>query len=237
LPGDRKGLARLRHHTQAKCKRHAWGIAPGRRRVSSVRIMREYGIPRPDVLITSLGTEIHYSPGLTRDRVWSRHVDHLWHHWEAERILEDIPGLEKQSKLEQSVFKLSYYIDPDVAPSMQEIRSLLHMRELTVNVVQSFGQFLDIVPVRASKGFALRWYCDQREVPVEQVLAAGGSGADEDMMRGNTLAVLVANRHHEELSDLAEAERIFFATRPFAGGILEALEHYDFFGACRAPEE
>jgi sucrose-phosphate synthase len=235
LLGDRTSLAELLRVVQANRKRAAWGIATGRRLDSALRIMRQYGIPRPDVLITSLGTEIHYAPGLTRDRVWSRHVDHLWHRWELTRILEDLPGLERQAKSEQSVFKLSYYIDPDVAPSVQEIRRLLHTHELSVNVVHSFGQYLDIVPVRASKGFALRWYCDQREVPVEQVLAAGGSGADEDMMRGNTLAVVVANRHHEELSDLTEAERIFFATRPFAGGILEALEHYDFFGACRAP--
>jgi len=40
---------------------------------------------------------------------------------------------------------------------------------------------------------------------------AGGSGADEDMMRGNTLAVVVANRHHEELSQLIDQQRIYFA--------------------------
>jgi len=54
-------------------------------------------------------------------------------------------------------------------------------------------------------------------------------------MRGNTLAVVVANRHHEELSELAEADRIFFSERPRAGGILEAIDHYDFFGECRSP--
>jgi len=55
-------------------------------------------------------------------------------------------------------------------------------------------------------------------------------------MRGNTLAVVVANRHHEELSSLVETDRVFFATRHWAGGVLEAIEHYDFFGACRSPE-
>ena len=57
----------------------------------------------------------------------------------------------------------------------------------------------------------------------------------ETMMRGDTLAVVVANRHHEELSELAGSRDIFFATRPHAAGILEAIEHYDFFGACRVP--
>jgi sucrose-phosphate synthase len=57
------------------------------------------------------------------------------------------------------------------------------------------------------------------------------------MMRGNTLAAVVANRHDEELSDLAEIDRIYFAKAAHAGGILEAMEYYDFFGACRVPEQ
>jgi len=48
--------------------------------------------------------------------------------------------------------------------------------------------------------------------------------------------VVVANRHHEELSQLADLERVYFAERPFAFGILEAIEHYDFFRTCRVPE-
>jgi sucrose-phosphate synthase len=56
------------------------------------------------------------------------------------------------------------------------------------------------------------------------------------MMRGNTLAVVVANRHHEELSKLTEVERIYFAEKPFARGILEAIEYYDFYGECQVPE-
>jgi sucrose-phosphate synthase len=58
------------------------------------------------------------------------------------------------------------------------------------------------------------------------------------MMRGNTLAVVVANRHQEELSQLDEdADRIYFAQRPFADGILEAIDYYDFFGRCGVPEK
>jgi sucrose-phosphate synthase len=72
---------------------------------------------------------------------------------------------------------------------------------------------------------------------LEQILVAGGSGADEDMMRGNTLAVVVGNRHNEELSQLAELERIYFAEAPGAAGILEAIEHYQFLRDCRVPEE
>jgi sucrose-phosphate synthase len=54
-------------------------------------------------------------------------------------------------------------------------------------------------------------------------------------MRGNTLAVVVQNRHHEELSPLANMDRIYFARQSHAAGILEAIDHYDFFGECRVP--
>jgi sucrose-phosphate synthase len=63
------------------------------------------------------------------------------------------------------------------------------------------------------------------------VLVAGGSGADEDMIRGNTLAVVVANRHEEELSGLVDHERVYFSHRPHAGGLLDAIDHYDFLAS------
>jgi sucrose-phosphate synthase len=30
-------------------------------------------------------------------------------------------------------------------------------------------------------------------------------------------------------------ERIYFAQAGYARGILEAIEHYDFYGSCRVP--
>ncbi len=41
-------------------------------------------------------------------------------------------------------------------------------------------------------------------------------------------AVIVANRHHEELSKLEEIDQIYFSEKTHAGGILDAIEHYDF---------
>lgn len=210
-----------------------FGIATGRRLDAAIQLMKRHRIPLPDVLITSLGTEIYYAPNLLPDTAWERHIDHLWNPRIIRRVLDGIPGLELQAKRDQSRFKISYFINPEIAPDLQQLNSLLHQEGQAVNVLQSFGQFLDIIPVRASKGLALRWFADQRDIPLERILAAGGSGADADMLRGNTLAVVVANRHHEELSELVqEGVNIFFATRPYADGILEAIEHYQFFQSC-----
>ena len=55
----------------------------------------------------------------------------------------------------------------------------------------------------------MRWVAERHDIALDRILAAGGSGADEDMMRGNMLAVVVANRHNEELSDLTQVDEIF----------------------------
>jgi len=219
----------------ARCS--SFGIATGRRLDSALKLIKANKIPVPDSLVTSLGTEIYYGSNLTRDTAWTDHIDHLWQPTKVRAILSGLHGLSLQPKLEQSRYKISYYYDAAKAMEVDEIRQLLMQYEQTVNVVFSFGQYLDIVPVRASKGLALRWYAEQWEIPLKHVLVAGGSGADEDMIRGNTLAVLVANRHNEELSDLIELERVYYAKQPYAGGILEAIKYYDFFRSCKVPEK
>lgn len=153
------------------------------------------------------------------------------------RVLSQLPGLSSQPASQQGRFKVSYFVDPAIVPPVAEISSLLHQAELSVNVTLSFGHFLDILPGRASKGLALRWVAERLDIPLGRILVAGGSGADEHMMRGNTLAVVVANRHHEELSQLIDQQRICFVKAPHAAGIIEAVEHYNFLGECRAPDE
>ncbi len=235
LLGDPESLAEFVGVVRAHRKCASFGIATGRSLESALKVMRKAGIPMPDVLITSLGGAIHFAPEYAMDLAWMRHIDHLWSPAAVRAVLDALPGLKRQPQPEQGRFKISYYIDPQIAPPLEEITRLLHQAEQTVNATLSFGQFLDVLPVRASKGFAVRWFADQWGVPLEQILVAGGSGADEDMMRGNTLAVVVANRHNAELRTLPEAARIHFAQAGYARGILEAIAHYDFYRSCRAP--
>jgi len=233
LLGDRQALEAFLQLMRRHQKEVSFGIATGRRIDSALSVLRQYRIPQPDVLISSLGTEIHYAPNLAKDMAWARHINHLWSPGLVREILDELPGLQRQEKVHQGAFKISYYIDPAIAPDIQAIRQYLLQHDQTVNVFFSFGQFLDIIPIRASKGLALRWCAEQLDIPLENILAAGGSGADEDMMRGNTMAVVVANRHHEELS-MADIERIYFAQQGYAAGIIEAIDHYGFFDTKKA---
>jgi sucrose-phosphate synthase len=236
LIGDAKALQTFSRLIGDNRRCVTFGVATGRRLDSALALIRKHKIPRPDVLISSLGTRIHYGQALTADDFWSDHIDSDWKPQRIKRLLATQPGLKLQPKHEQSYFKVSYYYDAREAPSIDRINTLLRQHEVTANVFHSFGQFLDVVPSRASKGQALRYVSHRLDIPLKQMLVAGGSGADEDMMRGNTLAVIVGNRHCEELSELSEdQERIFLAEKPFAAGIMEAADHYDFFRACTPP--
>ncbi len=235
LIGDESALNQLIGILRRERKSTAFIVVTGRRLDSALKLMKDHQIPDPDILITSGGTEIYSVPELSADVVWSRYIDHQWMPHKIRQVLADLPGLELQPKSEQSRFKLSYYIDPSLA-DIEEIQRRLLQEGLATHALVAFGQFLDILPARASKGLALRYVADRWEIPIERVLVAGGSGADEDMMRGDTLGVVVANRHHEELSSLVDLDRIYFAEKPLAAGILEAFDYYDFFGACRDPK-
>jgi sucrose-phosphate synthase len=229
LLGDAEALVAFTAMVRRHRRQCVFGIATGRRLDSVLTILRHNAIPAPDVLITSLGTEIYYSAQLIGDIAWGHHIDHTWTPQVLRRILETVPGLRLQPKSEQSRFKISYYVDAAVAPPIAEIQSLLRQQELSVNATLSFGQYLDIIPERASKGQALRHVAHQWDIPLHHILVTGGSGGDNDMLRGNTLGVVVANRHDEELLGLSDCEHVYFAGGAHARGILEAIHHYDFF--------
>lgn len=233
LPALRTFLETLRPHRQ----NIVFCVATGRRLDSALREFTKHHIPQPDVLIASLGTEIYYSPELTPDIAWSNHIDYLWNPRAIQRILLGYPGLMLQPTSEQSEFKISYFYAADDAPSVDEIKSQLLQNDQTVNVILSFGQFLDIVPIRASKGYALRWFIERWDIPLENTLTIGATGADEDLMRGNTLSVVVDSNHSEELAALTEIESIYFAEQSAAAGILEGIDYYGFFDRCRASRQ
>lgn len=227
LIGDKQSLTAFMQVIHAHHQSVIFGIATGRRLDSALAMLRQYTIPLPDVLITGQGTKIHYAPNLTEDMAWSRHINHLWNPQEVRDIFAEIPGLTLQPKINQSRFQISYVVDHTLT-NTHEIRQTLLRNEQVVNTIFCFGQFLDVVPVRASKGLALRWCAEQLGFSLERTLVSGVTGADADMLRGNTLGVVVDNHHVNELADLSNTEKIYFSKQQFASGILEAMDHYHF---------
>ncbi len=235
LIGDRAGLELLLQKLSGAQERIGFGIATGRHLNSALKVIKEWGIPRPDLLITSVGSELHYGTGLAEDGGWQRHIDYLWKPEELRAALDPLPGLKLQSRINQRRFKISYNVDPEIAPDIQDIRSHLRRLDLHARVIYSHQAYLDILPVRASKGMAVRYLALRWGVPPDCLLVAGDSGNDEEMLSGNTLGVVVGN-YSPELEHLRNRPRIYFASASYAHGIVEGMQHYDFLGDVGPPD-
>ena len=83
----------------------------------------------------------------------------------------------------QRSHKISYYME-DNPDSLAEVHRRLRDAQLQCQVIYSHGQFLDILPHRASKGKAIKYLKYKYEFPSSKVMVAGDSGNDEDMLRG-----------------------------------------------------
>lgn len=233
LLGDEEALAALRERLREAGDGTAFAVATGRRLQSAIDVLREHGAPRPDLWITSVGSQIHYSPDFAADKEWIRNISWRWDAELVTQTLRDLPGLELQAAIDQGPHKVSFFIDPAKAPAIRQLDRMLRQAGVRSQTIFSHGQFLDVLPVRASKGLAVRFVAHRWGVPMERVLVAGDSGNDEGMLAGRSLGVVVAN-YSPELEKLRNAERIHFAERPYAWGILEGVEHYDFFGEIRS---
>lgn len=232
LLGNRSALDQLMRRLETHRGVAGFGVATGRYLESALDVLNEWSVPTPDVMITSVGTEIYYGSDFVSDEGWARHIDHRWEPEELRKLMDELPGLEPQPDTRQREFKLSYQlVDPKAAPKPAEIRHRLSGAGLRAKLIFSHQKYVDLLPIRACKGFALRYFAEKWGIPLAQVLVAGDSGNDVDMIRGSSLAIVVGN-HHSELKTLKKLERIYFAEGYYARGILEGIDHYDFFGRC-----
>lgn len=227
LIGDRAGLTTLIRVLRERPRSCGFGVATGRHLPSALAVLQQARVPLPDVLITAVGSEIHYGPALRPDSGWRRHIQHLWRREALAALFDGLPGLTLQSDDQQSDFKLSFNVDPQIAPSLIDLKMRLRGARLHANLIHSHEVFLDVLPVRASKGQAIRYLAYKWGLPLSDFLVAGDSGNDLEMLVGDTLAVVVSN-HSAELDKLRGMEQVYFAGSPCAAGILEGMAHYGF---------
>lgn len=227
LLGDRAALRRFLAIMRATPPNLGFGVATGRTLESTLKILKEWGVPLPDVLITAVGSEINYGPELRPDIGWQNFIKYLWRRDAIESALGGVPGLTLQAEENQREFKLSYNVDPEKMPPIAKIRTLLREQKLSAHLVYSRQTYLDILPLRGSKGGAIRYLAYKWGLPLRSFLVAGDSGNDREMLIGDTLGVIVAN-HSPELASLRGNEQIYFARAGYADGIAEGMAHYQF---------
>ena len=235
LTGDSDALAAfadlIRDHEHV-----GFGIATGRHLNDAMELIEELGLPRPDLLDTAVGTQLHYGPNLTPDRTWRKQIGYAWQPEKIRELLDAQPGFYLQDPKHQSEFKISYEIDPKTSPNTTTIKRLLREAGLRAKVVLSLGMYLDVIPVRGGSDLSVRHLLWKWGFAPERVLVAGDSGNDAGMLLGRTLGVVVGN-YSKELNRLRNRPRIYFAEASHAAGILEGINYYQFLDNIVIPND
>ena len=227
LIGDADALARLGDWLLENRHQVAFGIATGRTLKGALEVLRAANAPTPELFITDVGSEIYFGKDHTPDAAWDRHIRHLWQRDSIVSTLRGIQGLRPQENSAQRACKVSYYVNPEHPDSVRHAEQALQEKNLRAQMIFSHGRFLDVLPVQASKGHALHFLAYRWGKSMQSFLVAGDSGNDAEMLRGDTLAVIVGN-HSPELEELRDHPNCYFAHGAYAAGILEGIAHYGF---------
>ncbi len=228
LIGDDDALAQFVEWLHEHHHLVGFGVVTGRPLDSTREVFETHNIPHPDIIVSSVGTEIYYGKDLLPDKGWQTHISSRWDREKIKTVLDPLPFLHLQEEEAQRKYKLSYFMEPS-RDNLAKIHHILTEHRLRYTLVYSRDMYLDILPYRASKGKAIRYLSYKWNIPLRNIVVAGDSENDEDMLRGEMLAVVVGN-HHPELDKLRGLRNIYFSPEEYAAGILDGFRHYHFPG-------
>lgn len=223
---DTGGLKEFKQWIDDNRNKLVFGIASGRNRQITEQAFEKYALPKPDILICSAGSEIYYTEKFIADKGWESHIDYQWKKEELQQELLKFPGIRLQEKDAQRRFKLSYYVDVTFDnDDMANLYKFLDERKLKAKILLTENKFLDLLPIRASKGNAVRYLSYKWKMPLQKFITAGNSGNDIDMLTGKTKGIVVAN-YSPEMEELRNNKFIYFTKKPLAAGVLEGISFH-----------
>ncbi len=177
--------------------------------------------------VCMVGTDIYLPTeiGYKLDTHWHDLIAADWDHDAVETAVHSIDNLVAQNADWQSLFKCSYYVEQKPQPVLSNVTKQLDRAGLQAKIIYSGGRFLDLIPTGAGKGKAVAYLVDQLGLDRANVVTAGDSGNDEDMMTpGLGFRSIVVGNAEAQLTSL-RGEHIYHASAHYAAGIIEGLQH------------
>ncbi len=224
----------------------------GRDRRLVSKAIANYCLPRPDFVISDVGTTIYE----VNDDSWR-----LWREWQQEiapdwaglgqgdirKLLLDVADLQLQEPAKQNLYKSSFYVPlyADTDTLAHAIRQRLEAGGARANLVWSIDEprgvgLLDVLPASAGKKHAVLFLMQRNGHALDDTVFAGDSGNDLPVLASEIPAVLVANASPEVRDEAlaraaacGHADALYIARGNFmnmngnyTAGVLEGVVHY-----------
>ncbi len=230
LVGDEESLSQLNQWlVRARAEQGILLVYSTGRSLSSYhQLCQTTTLLTPDVLVTSVGTEVYSGNFEQPDPQWSHHLQQNWDRALVCEIAKTFEALIPQPDAEQRPFKVSYFLDAAIADAvLAELSEALRKADLTTQLVYSGSKDLDILPQTANKGKALQFVQTQLDISVKQTIACGDSGNDIALF-GQNRGIIVGNAQPELLTWHRQNPfpQRYLATAQYAAGIMEGLVHF-----------
>lgn len=228
------------------------GYVTGRHRELVEQAIANYRLPVPDYVIADVGTTLfRVADGeWTIDDAWRGRLALDWtgHARDAvRRLLGEFAHLRPQPADRQGEFKLSFFLPlyRDADALLADIERQLAASGLAARAIYSVDEpngigLVDVLPAAASKRHAIEFLAAELGFASDEILFAGDSGNDLDVLASPVPAVLVANAN-DAVRQAAEAQSsaagasasLYLAgggllgmNGNYAAGILEGVAHY-----------
>ncbi|MBT8122200.1 MAG: HAD-IIB family hydrolase [Gammaproteobacteria bacterium] len=225
----------------------------GRHRMLIEQAVVDYCLPVPDYAIANVGTTI-YRVG--HEHLWQRQTgwdDEIAVDWgnqthsDIKSILSDVPSLQLQENNKQDTHKLSYYVplNSDRETLSSIITGRLAEHRVNARLIWSDDEpagigLLDVTPHRSSKYHAIKALMRVLDMYETQIVFAGDSGNDLEVIVSDIPSVLVANSQPQireqstrRAAESGHSDQLYLAKGGFMGmngnyaaGILEGIAHY-----------
>lgn len=196
----------------------------GRGVESVLPLLNDPVIPRPDYIICDVGATVLDGVTLEPIQPIQNNIESKWPGKEAVmKMLEDVKGIRLQPVPQQR--RCSFFFDDD---KIREKVARLE-KELGCDIILSANKFLDVLPADVNKGTTLQKLCDLLRVPQQDVLVAGDTLNDLSLYGIGFKGVVVGEAEPALTEATNRLNDVFQADTAGAGGILEALNHFEDF--------
>jgi sucrose-6F-phosphate phosphohydrolase len=170
-----------------------------------VDAIKTYDLPQPDYALTDVGSTIYriVAGDWQQLEAWSHHLSACWPKTTSRRIrsiVDRVSGPCLQEEAKQNTFKVSFYVplQLDVEQIIGDINRQLQREGIAANLIWSIDEqkgvgLLDILPDGADKRQAIRFLQQQLGFADDELLFAGDSGNDLQVINSDIRSILVAN--------------------------------------------
>ncbi len=224
----------------------------GRHLALMSQAVKKYKLPIADYAITDVGTRIYHQKDNQWHPIcaWEKEINQDWHGIEPTKIHHlvcAIPGISLQEFEKQNSHKISFYIDLqqlDENGCFAHVKKQLSPLNINTNLIWSIDEtsntgLLDILPPKANKLHAIEFLQKHLGYEAQEVVFAGDSGNDLEVLISPVQSVLVANATPElkkqalSLVKQKGTEQQFYQAvntknnnGNYSSGILQGVMHY-----------